>query len=166
MAYPQRRHETGLHRTMTSPALALRHSYWTCGPSGVHGQQRHRLGLSDPPPHTSANAAEMEFVISHPDYATTHVIDALRASEYSRLDAEGHTYLDYTGAALYGVSQINAHMDVLRRIVVGNPHSGNVPSRTMTLIIERARKRVLDYLRASPDDYVVIFTPNATGALK
>src|SRR5579871_5436506 len=122
MAHSQRRLETGLHTTMTSQALAVRHSYWTRGPSRVHGPRRSRLGLSDHQPHASANAAEMEFVINRPEYAATHVIDALRVSEYSRLDADGHTYLDYTGAALYGVSQINAHMDVLRRIVAGNPH--------------------------------------------
>jgi molybdenum cofactor sulfurtransferase len=33
-------------------------------------------------------------------------------------------------------------------------------------LLERTRASVLDYLRASSDDYVAIFTPNATGALK
>jgi selenocysteine lyase/cysteine desulfurase len=32
-------------------------------------------------------------------------------------------------------------------------------------LLERTRASVLDYLRASSDDYVAIFTPNATGAL-
>jgi selenocysteine lyase/cysteine desulfurase len=41
-----------------------------------------------------------------------------------------------------------------------------VPSRTTTAFIDRARRRVLDYFRAPPDEYEVIFTPNATGALK
>ncbi|MBV9600988.1 MAG: aminotransferase class V-fold PLP-dependent enzyme [Chloroflexi bacterium] len=113
--------------------------------------------------HTAAEAA---FVSRHPAYATTAVIDALRASEYSRFDAQGHTYLDYTGGGVYAHSQVKAHADLLARSIAGNPHSGNLPSQATTALINRARSRVLEYFRASPDDYEVIFTPNATGALK
>ena len=63
--------------------------------------------------------AEADFVRSHPAYATTRVIDALRASEYDRLDNGGSTYLDYTGAGVYATSQVNAHLDLLSRIVAG-----------------------------------------------
>jgi hypothetical protein len=37
---------------------------------------------------------------SVPDFA------ALRATEFARLDAEGHAYLDYTGSALYPESLV------------------------------------------------------------
>ncbi len=33
-------------------------------------------------------------------------------------------------------------------------------------MLERARARVLEFFRASPEEYVAIFTPNATGALR
>ena len=36
----------------------------------------------------------------------------------------------------------------------------------MTELVERARAAVLEFFRASPDEYVAIFTPNATGALR
>jgi hypothetical protein len=36
-------------------------------------------------------------------------MDALRASEYGRLDAEERTYLDHACAAVYAVSHLNAH---------------------------------------------------------
>ena len=36
----------------------------------------------------------------------------------------------------------------------------------MTHLIEQARNYVLQYFNASPDEYVVIFTPNASGGLK
>jgi molybdenum cofactor sulfurtransferase len=36
----------------------------------------------------------------------------------------------------------------------------------MTELVERARSAVLDFFRASPEEYVAIFTPNATGALR
>jgi hypothetical protein len=35
---------------------------------------------------------------AYPDFDTTAALDELRATEYVRLDALGHTYLDYTAA--------------------------------------------------------------------
>jgi selenocysteine lyase/cysteine desulfurase len=111
-------------------------------------------------------SAEIDFVNSHPSYTKTSIIDTLRATQYSRLDSNAHTYLDYTGAGLYARSQVEAHTDLLARSIVGNPHSGNLASRTMTAWVRRVRRRVLEYFRASPDEYEIIFTANATGALK
>jgi molybdenum cofactor sulfurtransferase len=90
----------------------------------------------------------------------------LRRREYSRLDESGHVYLDYTGAGLYAASQLAEHFELLRRSVFGNPHSVNPTSAAMTELIESARSAVLAFFRASPDEYVAIFTPNATGALR
>jgi molybdenum cofactor sulfurtransferase len=50
--------------------------------------------------------------------------------------------------------------------VLGNPHSDNPALLHMTRLVEEARAGVLEYFHASPDEYVAIFTPNATGALK
>jgi molybdenum cofactor sulfurtransferase len=91
---------------------------------------------------------------------------ALRAAEYSRLDDQQHIYLDYTGGGLYAERQLNAHLDMLRRGVFGNPHSSNPTSQAMTDLVEEARAYVLDYFNADADEYVVIFTQNASGALK
>jgi selenocysteine lyase/cysteine desulfurase len=103
---------------------------------------------------------------SYPAFDATRHLDALRATEYSRLDAQGHIYLDYTGGSLYAESQLQAHMDLLRRHVFGNPHSTNPTSRAMTDLDEQARAAVLAYFNASPEEYTAIFTPNASGALK
>src|SRR5262245_33548238 len=100
-------------------------------------------------------SAETAFVKSHPSYANTNVIDTLRASQYSRLDSNAHTYLDYTGASLYAQSQVVAHTDLLARTIAGNPHSGNLASRAMTAWVSRGRRRVLEYFRGSPDEYEV-----------
>ena len=48
----------------------------------------------------------------------------------------------------------------------GNPHSLNPTSAASTELVERARARVLEFFRAAPEEYVAIFTPNATGALR
>jgi selenocysteine lyase/cysteine desulfurase len=50
--------------------------------------------------------------------------------------------------------------------VFGNPHSINPTSAASTALVERARAYVLEFFDASPDEYVAIFTPNATGALR
>ena len=92
-------------------------------------------------------------------------INELRARDYARLDANGQVYLDYTGGSLYAASQIEQHMQLLRDGVLGNPHSANPTSITTTNMVERARAAVLAYFNASAN-YHVVFTQNATGALK
>ena len=92
--------------------------------------------------------------------------EELRQREFSRLDAQGHVYLDYTGAGLYSESQVRANAEFLCNGVFGNPHSRNPTSRAATLLCEDARTRVLEYFNADPDQYEVVFTLNASGALK
>jgi molybdenum cofactor sulfurtransferase len=96
----------------------------------------------------------------------TEALDALRRSHFARLDTSGHVYLDYTGAGLYGDSQLDEHLEILRSNVFGNPHSLNPTSAATTELVESARAAVLAFFRASPEEYVAIFTPNATGALR
>ena len=96
----------------------------------------------------------------------TAILEELRRSDYARLEAGDHVYLDYTGAGLYADSQLAEHLALLRSGVFGNPHSLNPTSAAMTELVERARASVLDFFRASPEEYVAIFTPNATGALR
>jgi len=96
----------------------------------------------------------------------TDLFDELRRTEFARLDAAGDVYLDYTGAGMYAESQLAEHLELLRNSVFGNPHSVNPTSTAMTELVERARQAVLDFFGAAPDEYVAIFTPNATGALR
>ena len=111
-------------------------------------------------------AAYAEFQKAYPAFTTTLALDDLRAREYGRLDAQDQVYLDYTGGGLYAESQLREHMALLSRGVFGNPHSNNPTSLAMTHLVEQARAYVLEYFGASPDDYVAIFTMNASGALK
>ena len=111
-------------------------------------------------------AAEAAFLGDHPDYAATGALDELRRTELARLDAGGHVYLDYTGGGLYDDWQLREHMGLLAGGVFGNPHSISPTSAASTRLVERARAAVLAYFSAVPDEYVAIFTPNATGALR
>lgn len=90
----------------------------------------------------------------------------LRAREFSRLDRQQHAYLDYTGSALYGDSQIRAHQAILDSGLFGNPHSGSGPSRASTEVIDRARERVLRFLDVDSSTHDVIFTANTSAAVK
>ncbi len=110
--------------------------------------------------------AYLDFIEAYPAFKETAELDDLRAREYARLDRLGHTYLDYTGGCLYAQSQLEAHFQLLKDNVYGNPHSTNPTSQAMTDLVEKARERVLAYFNASPDEYVAVFTPNASGALK
>ena len=109
---------------------------------------------------------EADFRAAHPDFETTRSLDELRAAEYSRLDRDGHVFLDYTAGGLYAESQVREHAELLLSGVFGNPHSTNPTSLATTEIVERARAYVLEFFHASPDEYVVCFTQNASGALR
>ena len=112
------------------------------------------------------NTSFQAFLNAYPAYACTSVLDALRQTQYTRLDRLRHVYLDYTGGSLYPESLVRDHMALLNGDVFGNPHSKNLTSLAMTELIEQTRTSVLRYFNADPDEYIAIFTPNATGALK
>ena len=94
------------------------------------------------------------------------LLSTLRRTQYARLDATGHAYLDYTGAALYGSGQIEAHHETLLRDVLGNPHSENPTSAVSTDRMDCARARVLEFFHADRASYDVVFTTNASAALR
>ena len=108
----------------------------------------------------------VSFLRAYPAYPSTYVLDELRATEYARLDIAGHIYLDYTGGGLYADSQLRRHNKLLTEHVFGNPHSGNPTSLAATQLVEHAREYVLRFFNADPEEYLAIFTPNASGALK
>ncbi len=105
------------------------------------------------------------FLEAYPEYEGTRRLDALRAAEYGRLDAQGHVYLDYTGGSLHAESQVREHAALLNGHVFGNPHSASLTSSGMTDLVERARRAVLRWFNAERD-YTAVFTQNATAALK
>ena len=76
------------------------------------------------PPENEAQA-QAAFEEAWPVYRATARLDALRRSEYARLDDLGHIYLDYTGGSLYGAGQVRRHLDRLQQQVWGNPRSSN-----------------------------------------
>lgn len=124
---------------------------------------------------TAASAAETtesrasgfeRFLEENPGYRATTSFDDLRAREFSRLDDQRHVYLDYTGGGLYTETQVRQHAEFLLTHVLGNPHSSNPSSLDTTERVESCRRRILEFFNASPEEYGVIFTANASHALK
>ncbi len=136
-------------------------------PASQRSEADYPFGYFDPLTEADAfEAAQSAFLCAVPSYAQTRHLDDLRAGDFSRLDRQGHVYLDYTGGGLYAERQLTAHLQMLREGVFGNPHSHNPTSLAMTERVEAARAYVLSYFNADPAEYVAIFTANASGALK
>ena len=106
------------------------------------------------------------FVEAYPSYAKTAALDTLREAEFGRLDEHQIVYLDYTGGGLYPSSVVRRHAEFLATHVLGNPHSANPTSALAADGIATCRAHVLRFFNASPDEYAVVFTANASHALK
>ena len=102
----------------------------------------------------------------YPSYAATRALDDLRQRNHPLLDGLGHAYLDYTAGNLVPLELVERHASLLRDHVMGNPHSTNPASALTTAFVEQARRSVIEFFNADPDEYVVVFTANATQALK
>ena len=58
------------------------------------------------------------------------------------------------------------HLEHMTASVLGNPHSQSVASLRSTELIEDARRVTLEFFHADPSEYDVVFTANASGALR
>lgn len=108
----------------------------------------------------------INFLESNPEYTDTLFLDDVRDNEFSRLDKEGLTYLDYTGAALYSEKLVLKHVEELKKAILGNPHSFNAPSQLSSLHIDSLRDYIRSYIGDLNCEYEVIFTANASSAVK
>ncbi len=115
---------------------------------------------------TRLSEAEADFSRRYPEFDPDGAFAELRRLEYARLDDDGQVYLDYTGGGLHAASQIDAHAELLRARVLGNPHSNSPASLASTELVERARRVVREFFNAPPEDYLCVFTANASAALR
>ncbi|KAF4598833.1 hypothetical protein EYR38_007241 [Pleurotus pulmonarius] len=112
-----------------------------------------------------STAAYNYFLRAFPEYQLTWILDTLRRTDYSRLERNGETYVDYMGGALYPESLIRVHTSFLNDHILGNTHSVSNSSQLSAKCASEAREAVLSFFRAPPE-YTVVFTANATAALK
>ncbi|MEO7972910.1 MAG: aminotransferase class V-fold PLP-dependent enzyme, partial [Thermoanaerobaculia bacterium] len=105
-------------------------------------------------------------MIAEPVAAAPDFFAALRCREFGRLDALRLAYLDYTGSALYGATQLVRHQRLLCEGVYGNPHAESAPSRASSTFLEEARESVLAFFDVDASTHEVCFTANSSGALQ
>jgi selenocysteine lyase/cysteine desulfurase len=110
--------------------------------------------------------AYQAFLKANPAFESTGKLDDLRRTDYGRLDRLGQVFLDYTGGGLYADSQIRQISELLDDGIFGNPHSDSPASSATTALVEETRESLLKFFNAPTDEYVAIFTANATGAIK
>ena len=75
-------------------------------------------------------------------------------------------YFDYTGAGVYQRSQVERAVGDLVNEQYGNAHSRNPSSLNTESHVSRMRYDILRHFNVTADEYTVIFTSGATGALK
>ena len=74
-------------------------------------------------------------------------------------------YMDFTGSGVYLNSQVQQVSELLLSGVYGNPHSKSASSQLSTEYVDRMRQRILEFFSADPEEYELVFTRSATGAL-
>jgi len=102
------------------------------------------------------------FLVAYPEFERTATLTHRRRINFPEIGR----YLDWTGAAKYGLDQLDEHFGLLREQPYGNPHSDSNASMMSTDAINEARRAVRLFLNASYEEYEVIFTSNATTAIQ
>ncbi|KAJ2713180.1 hypothetical protein H4R19_002382 [Coemansia spiralis] len=101
-------------------------------------------------------------------------LDAIRRAEYPQLTdpAAGGgrgpktVYLDHAGSTVCSASFVRAQAAELLGTVPANPHSRHAESQWTQARIDQARDRLLAFLGTSSEQYAVVFTANATAAIR
>ncbi|KAH3938404.1 hypothetical protein HBH53_260290 [Parastagonospora nodorum] len=117
------------------------------------------MGFNEPPtPLEAFNTTERERMTYN-----AH-IRLLRQHKYPMLG--GITYLDRGGTTLASKTLIKAFCKEIITILLTNPHfDASEPSPSSSIVTE-TRLEVLEFFDANPDHFDVVFTANATPAIK
>ncbi|KAK5132553.1 hypothetical protein LTR08_008870 [Meristemomyces frigidus] len=99
-----------------------------------------------------------------PDGQYDTYIEQMRKEQYPMLtDA---VYLDHAGTTPYSKRLMDRfHQDMMSNLF-GNPHSASPSSQRSTQEIENVRIELLRFFRADPEHFDLVFTANATAAIK
>jgi molybdenum cofactor sulfurtransferase len=104
-------------------------------------------------------AATMDDPVAYNTY-----IEGMREVQYPML--KDATYLDHAGTTLYSKALMDRfHTDMMGNLF-GNPHSASPSSQQSTQLVENVRLGLLQFFKADPDEYDLVFTANATAAIK
>ncbi|KAK4205333.1 putative molybdenum cofactor sulfurase [Triangularia verruculosa] len=91
-------------------------------------------------------------------------VETIRKEEYPHMNTG--TYLDHSGTTIYAASTIHRFSNKMLNNLYGNPHSENLPAKVSGDMVDAIRLKALRFLGADPEHFDLIFTANATAAIK
>ncbi|KAH9844464.1 Molybdenum cofactor sulfurase [Teratosphaeria destructans] len=91
-------------------------------------------------------------------------IQEMRREQYPML--EDALYLDHAGTTLYSKRLMERFQADMMADLFGNPHSTSPSSQRSTALVEDVRHELLRFFNADPNDFDLVFTSNATAAIK
>ncbi|KAH6608790.1 hypothetical protein Trco_002136 [Trichoderma cornu-damae] len=91
-------------------------------------------------------------------------VETFRDQEYPML--QDSVYLDHAGSTLCSKSLMDGFAKEMTSVLYGNPHSGSWPSQHSASRIDQVRTRLLNFFKADPDQYDLVFVANATAGVK
>ncbi|KAL5116489.1 hypothetical protein ACEQ8H_005610 [Pleosporales sp. CAS-2024a] len=91
-------------------------------------------------------------------------IARLRKSEYPML--KGITYLDHGGTTLASKTLLTSFARELQNTLLANPHSDAANPSVSSIIVAETRSMVLEFCKADPNLFDIVFVANATAAVK
>ncbi|KAK1392801.1 Molybdenum cofactor sulfurase [Heracleum sosnowskyi] len=122
-----------------------------------------------------------QFRKAFPQFSETNKVDLIRATEYNHLSLSNHVCLDYLGIGLFSHSQ--TILDCSSSSSSPPPQCSDFPFfstlyksvnlKTQLLhgdhsseLESTIKKRIMDFLNISEDDYCMVFTTNRSSAFK
>ncbi|XP_057798493.1 uncharacterized protein LOC131014520 [Salvia miltiorrhiza] len=125
----------------------------------------------------------VQFIKAYPKYSDTAPVDQIRAREYGHLELSNHVSLDYIGVGLFSQSQVMSQYRSAISAPTSSPPASDFPlfginfksvSLKSQLLhggegseLESAiKKRIMDFLNISQNDYAMVFTVNRSAAFK
>ncbi|KAF2149434.1 PLP-dependent transferase [Myriangium duriaei CBS 260.36] len=99
-----------------------------------------------------------------PDERYMDEVEAFRDHEYPMM--KGSTYLDTGGSMIHAASLIQRFSADMLENLYGNPHSASSPSARAGHRVDAVREKALRFFNANPDEWDLVFTANASAAIK
>ena len=181
--HSQKSEKTSTNST-TSSALSSQHKFIVATLSSLHpNTPQFTNHESLPPLHESLSY----FIKSFPQFSQTQQVDRVRSRDYYHLALSNHVCLDYVGIGLFScASKAQASSIASSSSSIHHEKSIDFPESSFFDICYKAvslksqllhgseeselelkiRKRIMDFMNVSEDEYTMVFTSNQSSAFK
>ncbi|KFK26801.1 hypothetical protein AALP_AA8G295200 [Arabis alpina] len=169
------KHPPDLTTTVTSATLRRNFAQTTVSTIFPNTQ------FADPHSLPTLEESFSDFIQAYPNYSDTYKIDRIRSDHYFHLVLSHYTCLDYIGIGLYSYSQLLNYDPSTYQISSSlsespffsvSPKIGNLKEKLLhdggqeTEFEYSMKRRIMDFLKISEEDYSMVFTANRTCAFR